>query len=382
MNFKFNNTLEINGKSLIENMKRFGTVSYNIYCNFTNYGSALQTWALHQAIKKTGNTPVLTDYCPDILADKNPLNPYKNMWDQNDEAKRMVELTMPAIEQNYKKFDRFYKERFERTSEKYTSANFNSIMDKESLDGFVCGSDTIFCPDEFGFDDGYYANYEVMRGKSVSYAASFGDPHFTEDTYRILNDRLKNFKALGIRENQMIPYIKANTDIPVKRVADPTLLLAPDEYEPIIAPKDINDKYLLLYSRRYLPEMEEYAEKLAKEHGLKIVEISLRAVNAERGHIMRYDAGVEEFLSLVKNAEYVVTNSFHGMIFAVQFKRPLKVFSRQQCDNKILELRELMGFEELNGKYADTEAEYERIHMNIDKARRESIEFLKMELML
>ena len=108
-------------------MKRIGTISYNIYANFTNYGSALQTWALHQAIKKTDWTPVLVDYCPDILADKDPLNPYKNMWDQSDEAKKMVELTIPAIRANFEKFDRFYHERFDRSNNKYTSENFNEI---------------------------------------------------------------------------------------------------------------------------------------------------------------------------------------------------------------------------------------------------------------
>ena len=81
-------------------MKRIGTISYNIYCNFTNYGSALQTWALHQAIKKVGNgeiSPILIDYCPDCLMDKDTLNPFKNMWDKDEESRRMCELTMPAI---------------------------------------------------------------------------------------------------------------------------------------------------------------------------------------------------------------------------------------------------------------------------------------------
>ena len=87
-------------------MNRIGTISYNIYCNFTIYGSALQTWALHQAMKKLDAHPVLVDYCPDILADKDPLNPFGNMWDKDEESKRMVELTMPAIRENYKKFDR------------------------------------------------------------------------------------------------------------------------------------------------------------------------------------------------------------------------------------------------------------------------------------
>lgn len=365
-------------------MLNFGTISYNIYYNFTNYGSALQTWSLHQAIIKIGYNPVLVDYCPDILLDKDPLNPFGNMWDQDEESKRMVELTMPAIRANYEKFDRFYHDQFVRTSQKYTSKNFDKIA-KEGLDGFICGSDTIFCPDEFGFDDGYYANYEVMKGKSVSYAASFGDPHFTEEAYQILNERIKNFRALGIRENKMIPYLKSHTLIPVQRTIDPTLLLTTEDYDEIIDEVPEYEPYLLLYSRRHSPQMEAYAEKLAEEHGWKIVEISLRATNGERGHIMRYDAGVEEFLSLVKHAEYVVTNSFHGMIFSVQFRRPFVIFSREQCDNKILELLELFGLSDrmlINGTEQFEAIDYDSVHRSIALARAKSLEFLKMELTL
>ena len=364
-------------------MNRFGTVSYNIYCNFTNYGSALQTWALHQAMKKLGHIPVLIDYCPDILADKDPLNPFGNMWDKDDESKKMVELTMPAIHENFQKFDRFYRDRFDRTKNMYTSENFDNVVSDENLDGFVCGSDTIFCPDEFGFDDGYYANYRVMRGNSVSYAASFGDPHFTDETYLILNERVRNFKALGIRENHMIPYLKKHTSVPVQRVIDPTLLLKAEEYDRIISDKNETEKYLLLYARRYSPAMEAYAERLARENSLKIIDISLRAVNAEKGHIMAYNAGVEEFLSLVKNAEFVVTNSFHGSIFSVLFRRPFVVFSREQSNNKIEELLDLFGIRYRmlvtgNGKYA--EIDYDAVHQNIAEARMTSFEFLKMGL--
>ena len=55
-------------------MKKIGIISYNIYGNFTNYGSALQSWALSQTIKRLGYDPVLIDYCPDIHLDKNILN--------------------------------------------------------------------------------------------------------------------------------------------------------------------------------------------------------------------------------------------------------------------------------------------------------------------
>lgn len=366
-----------------------GTISYNIYGNFTNYGSALQTYAVHQAVKKVSKgrwTPVLVDYCPDILADKDPLNPFPNMWDQDEESRRMCELTMPAIRENYKKFEDFYTNRFYRTKKKYTSDNFDEVAEDEKIEGFLCGSDTIFCPDEFGIDDGYYANYPSMKGKSIAYAASFGDPHFTEETYPILNDRLKNFKAFGLRENLMVPYVSEHVQVPVEKVIDPTLLLEPDEYESIVAPdRLVEDKYLLLYSRRYNKDMERYAEKLAKEKGWKIVEISLRATNASKGHIMYYQAGVEEFLSLVKHAEYVVTNSFHGMIFAVQFSRDFVIFSREQCNTKITELLELFGLTDralVKGCEPTKPIDYKKVHKNIAMAREKSLTYLEMELSL
>lgn len=365
-------------------MKQFGIVSYNIYCNFTNYGSALQSWALSQAIGKLGFYPKLVDYCPDILADKDPLNPFENMWDKDEESRRMCELTMPAIRINYEKFNSFYHEKFNKTEKKYTSANFNEIIAEEGIDGFVCGSDTIFCPDEFGIDDGYYANYECMKKNSVAYAASFGDPHFNDDTYPILNERLKNFVAFGLRENLMIPYVKEHTDVPVQKVVDPTLLLTSEDYDTIAEKRLVDEKYLLLYARRYNPKMNEYAEKLAEKNGWKIIDISLRATNAERGHQMFYEAGVEEFLSLVKNAEYVVTNSFHGMIFSVQYGRPFVVFSREQCDTKIEELLALFGLSDrmlVNGTESFTDViDYNAVHANIAAAREESIKFLAMEL--
>lgn len=224
-------------------IKNVGTVSYNIYCNFTNYGSALQTWALHKTINAIGKNnfqAVLIDYCPDILADKNPLDPMKNMWDIDETSRKMCEMSLTAIRENFTKFDRFYHERFNRTKIKYTSANFNDVIN-EGIDAFVCGSDTIFCIDEFkGFDDGYYANYDCMKnGYTISYAASFGDSHFTDADYITLNERLKNFKAIGIRESEMLSYIREHYDGEVCKNLDPTLLLTAEDYIDITAPPPV-----------------------------------------------------------------------------------------------------------------------------------------------
>ena len=369
-------------------MLRFGTVSYNIYANFTNYGSALQTWALHQAINLIGKDKwqaVLVDYCPDVLKDKNPLMPFGNLWDKDEESRRMCELSLPAIQVNYKKFHEFYKTRFIRTERKYTAKNFNDIVANESINGFVCGSDTIFCIDEFGFDDGYYANYSCMKnGYAVAYAGSFGDSHFKENDYKILNQRIKNFKAVGLREQEMIPYVEKQIDVPVQRVLDPTLLLPTKTYdEKLTVPRIIKEKYILYYSRRYNPQMEKYVEKIAQEHHWEIVEISLRAVNAMK-HKMFYEAGVEEFLSLIKYAEFVVTNSYHGMIFSIQYKRPFAIFSREQCDTKNRELLQILNLSDRLNAYnkdlAEVPVDYDNVYSIIETERENSLRFLKREL--
>lgn len=367
-------------------MKKLGIVSYNIYGNFTNYGSALQTWALSKAIEKCNALPVLVDYCPTIHLDKNILNPLKKMWDQDEESIRNTILTLPAIEENYYKFEVFFTKRFLRTKKKYSYINFEDIK-KEDLDGFICGSDTIFCIEESnGFDDGFFANYPIMKNHAVSYAASFGDTRINKSEYSELNDKLKNFNAIGLRENRMISYVISHTDVPVQKTIDPTLLLVPNEYDVITSERIFEDKYLLLYTRRYNPKMQQYAEKMAKKCGWKIVEISLRATNEEKGHIMMYKAGVEEFLSLVKYAEYIVTNSFHGLMFSVQFKKEFAVFSRETGDNKITEALELFGLQNhMLTDYCDNLLhvnDYDIVHATISEARETSMAFLKKELEL
>lgn len=364
-------------------MKRIGIVSYNIHANFTNYGSALQSWALSKIVTMLGYRSVLIDYCPDVLLDKDPLDPFKNSWDKDSRMKKMIYLSMPAIEKNYKEFDNFYTHKFNRSSP-YTRLNFDESV--KEVDSYLCGADTIFSPDEFNLDDGYLANYSCMRNNSISYAASFGDPHFSEKQLADLNCKLKNFKALGIRENLMLDYVKTIVNVPVKRVIDPTLLLDVKEYKKLATKRRfIKKDYLLYYSRRYNSVMENFVEKLAKEKKLEIVEISLQATNVDKGHIMFYEAGVEDFLSLIIHSKLVVTNSYHGLIFSVLFKKEFAVFSRSLCDSKINELLLLLGINGrllVEGNEQLLPIDYESVFNKIEESKKESITFLKNALAL
>lgn len=163
------------------------------------------------------------------------------MRDQDEISKMNCELSLPAIEKNYYKFERFYRKVCSISKERYSSENFGSVIENERIDGFVVGSDTVFCILEFnGFDDGYFANYPIMKNRSVSYAASFGDARFDDITYPMLNDRLQNFKAIGIRENKMLQYVRDHCKVPCARTIDPTLLLTSDDYDTIAADRQID----------------------------------------------------------------------------------------------------------------------------------------------
>ena len=106
-------------------MRYIGQVSYNINCNFTNYGSALQSWALSQIIDKIGGEfgiqSKLIDYCPPVLEECDIFNPFKRMWDTDEESRRMIELTMPAIKVNYQKFEDFYTKRLSITKRSFNT---------------------------------------------------------------------------------------------------------------------------------------------------------------------------------------------------------------------------------------------------------------------
>ena len=118
----------------------------------------------------------------------------------------------------------------------------------------------------------------------------------------------------------------------------------------------------------------------------KIVEISLRAENAKKGHIMYYQAGVEEFLSLVKYSQTVITNSFHGLIFGVQYRKPIFVFIREQADRKIGNVLKICGLKDRiirdSNVLCSKEIDYDTVYKMIAEERKSSLQFLDEELKL
>ena len=332
-------------------MTKIGIVTYtSLYCNFTNYGTVLQAWALTHILSQiqleNKIVPVLVDYCPKAMRDMNPLNPMRNMWDIDPSTRGMCEEMLPEIRLNYEKVTAFYLTHFQMTSGSYTESTLDDIVG-EGIRYFICGSDSIWDCTEFGIDKVFFADTNIMKQKSIAYAASFQDsfPMTYTRHHEELRRNLYHFRAIGLRDEQPIEALKKIVrGIQMESVLDPTLLLSAEDYEPITAERSIMEPYLLYYSRRYDSQMDAEVKRIAKKRNIRVIEISIRTTN-QTEHLLRYDAGVEEFLSLVKNAEYVVTNSYHALIFCLIFHVDFCVFQREHCHQKILELLELVGLQ-------------------------------------
>lgn len=367
-----------------KDLRKIGIVSYNMHYNYSNYGSALQTFALQEAIKLYIDkcVPVVLDYCPDAFKDSNPRNPLsikKNIEDYYTKQN----INIKAVAENEDKFRNFFNTKYNISKHKYNRNNFEDSLLLENLDGYICGSDAIWSIEYFKcFDDAYYGNYPCMRkNNTVAYAASFGETVFDNELRKQMLTRMKNFRKIGLRESTEMDVIKQNVNVDVERVLDPTMLLPIQLYKNIMSPRLICEPYLLIYSRRYNEKINLIAKQIAEKKKWKIVEIGLRE-SEEYQHEMMYSAGIEEFLSLIYHSEIVLTNSLHGTIFSIIMKKNFWVFPRVHGDKKIdellylfnLEKRKISEYDECM-QYSDI-IDYDKVHMIIEEKKKESINFL------
>lgn len=242
--------------------KRIGIVSYNIHYKYSNYGSVLQSYALQEALKLyTECTPLVIDYCPDNFLECDPLNPL-NITENIEQAYAQQHIDLKAIAENEQKIRHFIATRYHLSNGKYTSDTFSDSLQQENLNGYLCGSDAIWSIEYFKhFDKAFYGDYPCMQGRTFAYAASFGETVFDTELREQMLLRMKNFKAIGLRESTEFDVITKNTDVHVEQVLDPTLLLPAEKYQTIMSERIIAEPYLLVYSRRQDTKMYDLAKK-------------------------------------------------------------------------------------------------------------------------
>lgn len=292
-----------------------------------NYGSLLQTLATQEVIRQLGHDPIIIDY---VRFDEHfsrveraniQLKPHYN----NNVIKRCIYLMLREPE-NVVAGKKFFKER-----KKYLNLSdyyefFDELKNKPPLaDVYITGSDQVWGPMAAGaYDPAYFLSF-LDNEKRVAYAASFGrtQKEFSQKVIESFKDWLGKYSTVLVRE---ISAQTLCTDIGIdsKIVLDPTLLLSAKEWRRVLSIRDslISQKYVMVYQVHNDKRLNRYAIKYAKEHKMLLVRVSPFLHQMTRGGKFVYCPTISDFVNLLSHATCLITDSFHGTAFAINFNVP------------------------------------------------------------
>lgn len=363
---------------------KIGTLSLNINTNDLNYGALLHSWAFQQILKKEFkilDTEII-DYVPNHFKGLNlkyPILSYIKCLHPRATIKALPNAYFHA--QRYEKFKDFTNKNMVTSKKKYTMESLNNTS--LDYDCIICESDVIWSPNSMGrkFDPSFFMALDSMKSKKrIAYAASLANADFTKEQQQEFVELLKSVDFISCREQYAVEYIKRFTNRSVSHVLDPTMLLNEEDYFDITDNRLISEKYLLIYfPLQFMPKLVEQAKQYAKKRGFKVVEISSYSLEKLR-HKTFTAAGVGEFLSLIKNAEVVFSNSFHGVCFSVIFGKNFYAYYRK-TGRKIEDFCQLLGLGNRFVRNYDLSEQppidYNEVNNILDNERTKSLEWLR-----
>lgn len=357
-----------------------------------NYGGILQAYALQKAVEKLGHECYLIDYMNHEFRHKftffgKPRGMSTVYWLFK---KAQYPLMMIMIKRMMSFYDHMnVTKHFENPKE---LKKLNSKFDL-----FITGSDQVWACDLNYYDDSYFLSFVDTNHKKISYAASFGRTinMMKPEEKEFIAPWLGKFDILTVRENSGVEVVKELSGrIDAIPVLDPTFLLERRDWEKVASHnhKGRGRKYILCYlmqSRKNDIEALRLAKRISKNTGMPIIKIC-RGLTSILWGKTAYVPTVEEWLGLFMDAEYIITNSFHGIAFSVNFQKNFTSFiegdpksgrnSRiyDRCkDFGLLDRIQIVG----NKNEINTEKiNYEKPNLKLSKLRNESINYLKEAL--
>ena len=305
--------------------------------NGSNYGAALQAFALQEAEKKLGNEVSLINYNNRFISQGLDRFAFTILGLYN------FAFDILNFFSNGRKIDRF--KRFFRVHYKLTELMTADELKKSGItfDVGVSGSDQIWNPLlNKKVDDIYFLNFGNFK-KKISYASSLGNYKLNDsESNRLIKQLLFSYDKLSTREKTK--QLEAVISRKVEHVCDPTLLLNKEEWAMSLGLRKQNGGYLLIYTLSDMNNVIAIAKRIAKDRGLKIINIGQAF-----GHYFDIknilDAGPKEFVELFYNADYIVTNSFHGTAFSVNFHKQFVSVMHPKSPERAVSFLRTIGLE-------------------------------------
>lgn len=261
--------------------------------------------------------------------------------------------------------------------------NGTVILKDATPDIVFLGSDQIWNPDiTHGFDRVYFGDIIVNAPfRAASYAASIGKKNFTEEEKTGFAELIQKVEDVSVREKEAQIMIEQEFGKKVKVVVDPTILAGKMCFESLAKPVPYK-KYLLFYSLTGMKESAAMADKVARYCGYELVELSgRRKPYIVPQHTTIYDAGPIDFVSLFYNAEYIVTDSFHGTVFSLLFHKKFISLANKKRGGRITGLLEAVGLihhctDRFDREIVLEEIAWDEVDRKIEEMRAESIDYI------
>ncbi len=296
------------------------------YSRSINYGSALQSFALAYCLKGLGYDVEIIDYVQRNYGLNYSL--FKAPFSLNAIKYDIIHLLfLNTLKRREARFSHFRKSVLPMSKKQYKFGDDLSELDSE-YDLMICGSDQIWNPKATDFDTNYFLPF-IKHSPKISYAVSIngGELNNITSKEKIITDILR-FHALSVREETgriaLDNLLSDKKDIAVS--LDPTLLNPVQVYDGISSSRIAKEPYIFLYSVNFKQDVVEAAVALSERTGLPVYTLFTGGNRTvlkvkKRFIIATKSVGVEDFISFVKYADYVVTNSFHGTAFSVIYEK-------------------------------------------------------------
>lgn len=298
-----------------------------------SHGCILQTYALYTELKKMGHNVT-------IINRKSPLVSFKGF------LYRTVANIKGRLQGSYlgpifyfgnspkaimRKLQPFVDSHFgDDVVTIYSHDETVSLVNKQSFDAFIVGSDQVWRPKYVPDIYHYYLDFvpENSSAKRIAYAPSFGteDWEYSEEQYVLCLKLIKRFKAISVREKSGVDLCKKHFNVDVEKVLDPTLLLTKDDYIRLFDGKDnCKEKTLSYYFLDESGDKMAFMKTIANKLGLNGHRINTKTEDRNAKLKDRIAPSIEEWLGGFAKSEFVIVDSFHAMVFAILFNVPFIV---------------------------------------------------------
>lgn len=356
----------------------------------SNYGSLLQSIATVKTIEGLGHDCSIIDYQrPDERGLKGVLTQVNCKAGFGNPLKKLAYLSIRYP------IEKFAQVRFDRMRKKYlkmTSRCSSHVdLEKISADAFITGSDQVWGPMMNGvYDSAYFLQFVGKDSRKLAYAASFGKTKFDESTVAAYKKMLSEYDKIAVREKSAVSLLEEwGLNNCLGQVLDPTLLLDKNQWTNLLIKKNDFDKYkdlkyILVYQIHNDPKLSGYAKRLAKNTGMELLRVNPMLHQALRGGKFICSPDLSEFLSLVANASCIVTDSFHGTCFSINFgKQFIEILPNNATGTRNQSILELTGLSDRilcdfnDYSLVDKVIDYGKVNELLEAERRKSLEVIR-----